>query len=277
MIKPALNILPELKEGSALHLIIEMGNYGISFTWFSKFPDSIEGTLIYHFEELLAPSEWISVLNSIYRNHSLGSMQHKEVLVRINFPESLFIPGEVYNQAAATELLIRSFQLGPEMAIRTDILKEEKLFNLYGIRKEILDFFQHHYPNMKLEHSSGEELSHFAGSSSLTCIIYHNAFKVFAFKENRFLYSGIFSYHKPIDTAYYLLKICESYGLDPASIPLRLCGMIDEYSILYNEIYKYFGDVSFLPVKEGTALQERIRFYPAHFFSHQTTHISCAS
>jgi len=275
--KPAFNILPEPFNQDTLKLLIEAGNYGISFTWFTRYPDSIEGILVYNLDQVLTPTEWLSALNEIYREQPLLQKTCSSVCFCVNFPDSMLVPGEYYNQATAKEMLISNFQTGPEYEIRTDVLKEQKIFNVYGIRKELFEFFQHHHPNLKISHSSSLELQNIPEDTSLTCIIYHNSFKVFAHHQDKFLYCGSFGYSKPVDTAYYLLKICDTYGLKPDQVPLRLSGMIDEYSILYNEMYKYFMNVSFIPAREGVNLHDRIRFYPSHFFSHQTFLITCAS
>lgn len=275
--KPAFNILPESFDQEQTGMIIEAGNYGISFTWFTRLPEAVIGILVYNFDRIFTPTEWISALNEIFREQPILKNQYSSVCFCVNFPETLFIPGELYNQASAKELINRTYQLGPESMIQTDVLKEQKLFNIYGVRNEIQEFFQFQYPRLKTAHSSSQELQYFLHSNAITCIVYHNSFKVFVINEGKFLFSGIFDYNKPVDTAYYLLRICETYGLNPEEISLNLCGMIDEYSILYNEIYKYFMNVTFLPAREGVNFHERIRFYPSHFFSHQTFLITCAS
>lgn len=275
--KPAFNILPEPSDRNGLSMLIEAGNYGISFTWFSRNPHAIVGIQVYNFETKMYPSEWMSTLLEIYDEQEILHLTFNEVCFCVDFPESVFIPGEMYEKASATNLLARAWQTEPDDLINTDILKDQKVFNVYALSKELEGFFKSRYSRLNITHSSSLELPVFSQSNSLTCIIYHNAVKVFAFDEGKFLYSGYCEYAKPVDAAYFLLKICHAYNLSPSVIPLRICGMIDAYSALYNELYKYFMHVEFLPAKEGIALHDRIKFYPPHFLSHQTMLTACAS
>ncbi|MBS1774603.1 MAG: DUF3822 family protein [Chitinophagaceae bacterium] len=275
--KPAFNISPSPGDQEGKNLLIEVGNYGVSFSWYRNNPNFLEGILVFNFDKFLTPSEWIGALNSMYRNYPVLGMPHHSIRVCINFPEFMLIPGEYYNPVNARELFSRTFQSGPEFEIITDVLKEEKIFMVYGVRKELYDFFQFHYPNWVMLHASVNEIRSWGKENSITCIIYHNAIKIIACRDGSFQYCGIFSFTKPVDVVYFLLKVCETYQLDPETIPLKLCGMVDEYSILYNEVYKYFGIVSFISENENFEMQERIRFYPNHFFCHHTIQISCAS
>ena len=275
--KPAFNILPEPSDRNGLNMLIEAGNYGISFTWFTRSPHAIVGIQVYNFDSKLFPSEWTALLHKIYDEQEIFRSAFREVCLCVDFPESIFIPGEMYDKATATDLLEKSWQTDPDDTICTDILKDQKLFNVYALNSEIETFFRSRYSKLNISHSSSLELPVLSQSNALTCIIYHNSIKVFAYENGAFLYTGYCAYAKPVDAAYFLLNICESYRLSPNTIPLRICGMIDVYSSLYNELYKYFMHVEFLPAKDGVEFHERIKFYPPHFLSHQTMLTTCAS
>jgi hypothetical protein len=85
-----------------------------------------------------------------------------------------------------------------------------------------------------------------------------------------------FEYEAAEDVAYYLLNICRQFDKQPETIPLKMSGMIDESSTLYNEIFKYFGQTeleAFAPATAIAALQE----YPSHFFSPLLKLATCVS
>ena len=51
-------------------------------------------------------------------------------------------------------------------------------------------------------------------------------------------------------------------------LTIRLSGMIDEYSLLYTELYKYFLLLVFDELPAQYQYPEELNKYPAHYFSH---------
>jgi len=274
--KPVFNILPGPSGLNNLNLLIEAGNYGISFSWFDHALNAMVGVQMYNFNTIHTPSEWISVLNQIYRDQPLLREAYHLVCFSSNFAETILVPGEFFVQSTIKELLSQVYQTRPTDIILTDMLKEEKLFNVYALPEDLYNFFQLKHNGITFSHSSSKEIRELSSESAMVCIVYHNALKVHLYSNHAILYSGIFEYTTPADMSYHLLKICKSYRIAADAIALKICGMIDEYSALYNEIYKYFLHVEFLVVNENIKLNERIKFYPSHFFCHQTILGTCA-
>lgn len=75
-----------------------------------------------------------------------------------------------------------------------------------------------------------------------------------------------YAYQAAEDVSYYLLNICKQLELEPATVTVKLAGMVDVSSAMYTEMLKYFLHVEpdALPMDSITPSLEE---YPAHFFS----------
>jgi hypothetical protein len=73
-----------------------------------------------------------------------------------------------------------------------------------------------------------------------------------------------------LDVVYYLLNICQKFGLSQEATHLSLSGLIDKDSALFKDIYQYFSDISF---NEGVSLNDD---YPAHYFTSIYQLAACA-
>ena len=114
------------------------------------------------------------------------------------------------------------------------------------------------------------------GEDSISVIFYPRRILAALTHNKEVVLFQSFEYEAAEDVAYYLLNICRQFNHDPGVIPLKMSGMIDESSTLYNEILKYFGHAeleAFAPAPAIAALQE----YPPNFFSPLLKLATCVS
>lgn len=274
--KTAFSILPARNENISLHLLIEAGNYGISFIWFTKAPLLVQGIAIYNGEANLHPQERENEIKNIFNsNHSLKH-SFSSVTVCYNFKESVLVPEKYYNTAAVDETVALIYGEHKGAVIKNDVIKPENIYNLYRVHKNIDAFFSDKLPAAAFCHSTSLQLNNKMTDTYLHCIIFHNAIKVIFYKEGKLQIIQQFGYHTPADVAYHLLNICSQYETEAGSLPLYLSGMIDKDSNLYNELYKYFLNINF-DIAPEAILSAEIKKYPPHFFSHLTALASCVS
>jgi hypothetical protein len=82
-----------------------------------------------------------------------------------------------------------------------------------------------------------------------------------------------YKYQKPEDVSYTLLNICRQFQLQ--DIHLQISGLLEETSVLYKEIYKYFTDIEFTSLSSEINYSEEITKFPAHYFSYIFAIDSC--
>jgi Protein of unknown function (DUF3822) len=277
-LKAAFNILPEGNDNGSLHLLTEVGEDGISFVWFSKAPVEIKGLVIYNFTDGLTYAEIAAEIDSIFKSNALFNDWYASVSICYGFKESLLIP-KAYNAATVIEPMLNlMYDSGNREDIKTETIEGTGILNAYAVDKKITSVLLTKFPNATCYHSNSLLLQRIRSQVQyLYCIIFHNSLKVFLFKDGALQLSQQFHYSKPVDVSYHLLNCCEQYQVNSSEMQLQLSGMIDAHSNLYNELYKYFLNIGFEPQQAGIISNDRIKFYPGHFFSHLTSLVSCVS
>jgi hypothetical protein len=132
------------------------------------------------------------------------------------------------------------------------------------------------FPGAAVRHSSSMQLQA-SGTTDIHCIVFHNTIKVILFNRGQLQFVQQFHYKTPEDVVYHLLNTCEKYDVTVNEVVLMLSGMIDARSNLYQELYKYFLNISFAAVSDEVFLSPDIKTFPAHFFSHLTALAKCVS
>lgn len=97
-------------------------------------------------------------------------------------------------------------------------------------------------------------------------IFYSYKMIVSLFVEGKCLLINSYDYQYAEDVSYYLLSIREENNID--NIALEVSGFIEKNSTLYNELYKYFKDISFARLSPLCEYSEDILHYPSHYFCH---------
>ena len=276
--KAAFNILPVKNENEPLHLLVEAGCYGISFIWFTKSPGDIKGLAVYNFVNSVSPSEIAEEINNVLRSHPVFSEPNASVTICYDFKESLLVPGEYHKQQTDKAMLGLVYDSDNNSDIKTDTVRDINIFNAYAVDKKIAAVLSGKFPAAAIYHSTSLHLEKIRPSGhQLYCIIFHNSLKVFLFKEGALQLVQQFTCSKPVDVTYHLLNCCGQYDMNATDVSLQLSGMIDAHSILYNELYKYFLNISFQQQDAAIIVHDKIKFYPEHFFSHLTALVSCVS
>ncbi|CAN5775482.1 hypothetical protein BH11BAC4_BH11BAC4_20020 [soil metagenome] len=276
--KAAFNILPEINENEPLHLLIEVGSYGIACSWFTKNPVDIKGLAVYNFISPDSNSDTASEIINVLSSNVIFTGSNASVTICYDFKESLLVPAEYHNMETGKGMLELVYNADHGTTIQTDAIAAIDIFNTYAVDKRITESFNNKFPGAVFYHSTSLQLQRINSSvEKMHCIVFHNTLKVFLFSEDGLQFIQQFNYSKPVDAAYHLINCCEQHDIKSSGINLKLSGMIDEHSNLYIELYKYFLNISFELPDEHITMHERIKFYPSHFFSHLTALVSCVS
>ena len=274
--KAAFNILPVKNENERLYLLIEAGDYGISFTWYSKDPLDVKGLTVYNFTWSTTAAEKAIELESILGSDAVFNEINESVHICYDFKESILVPAVFYKPGTEKALLELMHDTDNNSIIKSELIADK--FNTYAVENKIETLLLNRFPDAKTHHSTTLQLQNgFPAGDQLFCIIFHNTIKVILSRDGALQIVQHFSYAGHTDAAYHLLNCCEQYKLKSTAVTLHLSGLVDTSSMLYNELYKYFLNIEFDRIQDGINLQERIKFYPLHYFSHLTTLISCVS
>lgn len=275
--KTAFNILPERDGAEKLNLLIEVGYYGMSLLWFSKDPVDVKGIVVHNFVNKSLAEEISAEIESLLQSNTFFTDSHTSTTICYDFKESLLVPESYHNPAAADSMLGLVFATDKNSNIRSENTSANGIYNVYAVDKGIEALFLRNFPAASIRHTSSLQLQPKEEGESMHCIFSHNSIKVVIFKGTGLQLVQYFNYNTPVDAAYNLLNCCSQFGISASVVKMSLSGMIDETSKLYDELYRYFLHIEFDVPGDDIRFQDRIKFYPSHFFSHLTSLASCVS
>lgn len=260
-----------------MHLLVEAGCYGMSFAWYRKDPLVLHGVAVYNFNGKIMPEHVADEISKIIKANPSYTAMAIDITICYDWKENILVPAAHFDPEKVGHMLHLVHDTHTGYKIRTDQVKPLGCFNVYAVDERIDEIFNTQFHGASLFHSSSLVLQQLPMEGKmLYCIFFHNCINLFLI-DDRLLFSGQFQFKKPADAAYHLLNCCAQYDIEPSSVQLRLSGMIDAHSTLYNELYKYFLHIEFDPALKEISTNERVSFYPSHFFSHLTSMISCVS
>jgi hypothetical protein len=98
-------------------------------------------------------------------------------------------------------------------------------------------------------------------------VFYSDKMVVIIFKNGQLQLIQTFPYHDSKDPAYHLLNCCQQLKLDPEKLVFEASGLVERQSALYNELYKYFLQLSFEHIEDNIIITDELKEYPLHYFS----------
>lgn len=266
--RTVFEILPSSFDPETSKLLCEVSNEGFSFCIKDEEKNSFVGLGIYHFDKNKPPVGFPIALQIIFHQKEILSKKFKKVCVIYSFHESVLIPFPLYNRQKDSTLMNMMFgDLSSNQTILTDVITEQFLYNTYRVSTEISEVIQNQFQDASNMHQYSLLLKKPAMETDhLSVIFYAQKVIVCLIKDGKHQLVNTFNYQTPEDVSYVLLNICSQFKIESAH--LIISGLLEENSPLYKEIYKYFTEIEFATLPEGSLYSEEITKFPSHYFSY---------
>ena len=209
----------------------------------------------------------------IYDDDVLNAVNTNETFVVYNFPESNLVPERFYHSEAnkpLTELVYGD--LSKELVLNEKIPWWE-LHNVYRIPTGVHRLLQQKFHDGKYWHFYSLQLkchkmfNEKEQEQFLKLFFYSDKMIVIICRNGILQLIQTFSYQDSKDVAYHLLNCCHQLNLNQETIIMELSGLIERQSELYNELQKYFLNISFDNIGDNIMVTDELREYPLHYFS----------
>lgn len=265
---PSFAIRPADLTASEAHLMIEAGPAGISFV--AEDADHAFSSLVaYTFPLDMSNDQLASTMDDIIQNEPLLKYQFKKTDIVWTFPEALLVPNEWMNAANSGDMLDLVYGDLNRGEAKSDFMFKHNQHTVYRVPTAVADVFAKHFLFASQTHGYAVLPDLFANEpNKLYVIFYNNRLTAMLHKEDKLQAIQNFSYQSPEDAAFHLLDICRAFDIAPANVALRCSGMIDDRSSLFATLYKYFLTIGLVDPPANISLNEEIKKYPPHFFSH---------
>lgn len=214
--------------------------------------------------------------SALFEKLNLDGSAFYKVRISFDFPESTLVPGPHFNRDDAGFMLKNLYGVNGSSAIISESITEWQVYNVYAVPGRILDWVNKTFATGKYWHQYTISLPKIEAADPaghLMVDIRQHDCMVLVAAGGKLLLAQTFEYSSPEDVLYYLLKICQEFGLSQLEVRLSLSGLLDKQSVLYKELYQYFMRVEFREASWKDADKE----YPSHFFTSLNDLAQCES
>lgn len=199
-----------------------------------------------------------------------------QVLICYDYPHSSLVPSTVYKVEEKSTVLSCLTGSLTTNAVITESINEWQLHNVYAVPQDIHQGVSKSFSKGKYWHRNTINIKNNNASIEngvLMVNIRSTDFTVLASANGKILLARVYSYAIPDDILFYLIKICEQFGLQQEKVQIKLSGLIEQQSILYKDMYQYFLNITFRNTEWKAPVNDDS---PAHFFTSLNDLTKCA-
>ncbi len=270
---PVFEIEPQLIIPEKTNLIGEITEQGFIY-FFERDKDKlIEGLNSFHFKQNTS-NDLADGLKKIFSQQPLLSKNFNKVCISYSMPQSVLIPAEFYKPETNENMLNLMHGDVDSTIIFSDKIGNKNIYNVYRVDASVHHAVTSQFPLARLSHQYSLLIRNMADTGNvLQVVFYQEKFVAVLIKEGKLQIIQTYDYITAEDVSYHLLNICKQFEV--RDVQVKLSGMIENDSRLFNEIYKYFLNILFDDWSDEFTYTIAIREFPSHFFSHQFSIAAC--
>lgn len=273
--EPSFNIRTENAEAASLQVLVEAGTQGLALVAVDGSSKTVAHCAVWHFAAGTSPDAAAATIAELFAQEPLLQQTYQKASLVYSFAESILTPQEVFASVDASEMIQQMYGDAQDGIVRTDFVPSHRLHIVYRLPMAAARLaLQAH--TTTTGHQYAALLDGFSGDGdALWAIFYPHSVTILLRKAGALQIVQQFAYARPEDAAWYLLAVCEQFGVAVQEMPLTLFGMVDQQSALYAEVYKYFLHINFAALPTELTWPDALPQQPAHFFAHLFTALLC--
>lgn len=200
--------------------------------------------------------------------------RYKKVVICSAFADAILVPRKFFAQDS--NLLEVVYEDGGNIRFY-DFASQWQLVNLYSLPRSIFEVINEQFSDATFRHvytPALKVITEVDAPEQINVHILNKQFRIMVTMDNKLKLLQTYTFMAPMDVIYYLLKICNEFGMTQEQVHLTLSGFIEMESALYKDIYQYFTNISFA---QHAALEMPEHNYPQHFFTSLHNLAACVS
>ena len=234
--------------------------------------------------KLQTPGQFPEKINEILESASLTGLGFRQVRLLWTGLQYTLIPDALYDDHQSGTYLQFTQSLQPGSLVLSDRLKNLHAANAFAMPASIKETFDRIFPGHHTNHhltiliesllvankKAGTGMKVFANIRTM-------AFDLIILREGHLLFCNTFEYRTAEDLSYYLLFAFEQLKISPATTGITLIGEILKPSAIYDLLYKYIREVTFISRNPAWDYSFVFDELPAHFYYTLLNILTCES
>jgi hypothetical protein len=189
----------------------------------------------------------VSEIQEYLATHFSQSIAWQNALLKgyvvFDVSENSIVPNSLYNPSNNQNILSLMFGVDGNAEVMADANKYLDAMIVYRAGKDVLKTINEQMPTASVQHAISVELNDSALQGDFVqCLVMNKKIKYSIVKNGKLVVVNYVAYQTPIDVCYALLRACEFAQVDVQDVEVRLVGLIDVNSALFDEVKKFFGN-----------------------------------
>jgi Protein of unknown function (DUF3822) len=208
------------------------------------------------FDSVTNPSQVETFLSKIFEEKEEFKLDYDLVTLLHDNNLQTFVPQELFDEDYSGSYLQYNIKVYETDTFSNDTIENYNIKNVFIPYENINNFLIDHFGVFHYKHSYSVlvknclDLSKNIDKPLVYVHVQNQNFQVIAVKNQKLLLFNSFDFKTETDFIYYLLFTLEQLNFNPENIDIKLLGMITSNETLYNIMYKYIRNVSFVESKK---------------------------
>jgi hypothetical protein len=254
MVQPSFNIgagSPAECDAGNGQLLLFLSESWFAALWASKQDKRLHRFVVYPLDKSgdVPPAE---LLQEIFQQDPFFHIKVREQLLIYNYSECHLVPDHQFRHDMGASIMnLLSGNLKKGLVLHEKVIGRD-IHAVYRIPVDIHDLFQSKFIAGKYWHFYS---------------LFPEKLVVLAEQEGNLLLMQSYPYQQAEDVSWLILDISRNLGLKPQDVFLKISGLIDPISGLFQELEKYFPHIGFDPFDIQEWQQPALSSFPSHYFS----------
>ena len=190
-----------------------------------------------------------SVLLDFFKNHHFDKNNFSSVVIIYNTKEFVLIPTELHKTHLEKTTIETIHGDLTELELLNDNLAKWEMTNVFGVPKNQFQLIAQLFPSASHVHINSIYLKAIfkqlmeMQEQWVKLYFYPSYFNVVVIKDTQVQIMQSFYYETAEDVIYFLLTLTEQFNLDVTTLAMQISGLVENDSITYKELTKYFLNI----------------------------------
>lgn len=253
-------------------LLFQLEEHQYTYAVYDKRSGKLQLLKTVAFNSAFAPEAFSKFKVSVTAEDALQAM-YKEVKIGVVDSAFTLLPRTIFEEEKAKAYLSLTSPIDDQSTVLVNQVRGIFVRNVFSLPLAISSYLDEVFTHPKWFHASTALMEtairnrdQFA-DQQIILDIKPGVMYLMYYAKKEFVFMNQFKYVNKDDFLYYVLLMADQFEIDREHCDLKLSGEILPDSMLYNELWKFFSNISFLQPNEHIILPDALREKPVHMFN----------
>lgn len=220
-----------------------------------------------------SPGDMLSKLKVSVTSEDMLQVPFSEIKVSISYTPFTLVPRVLFKEELTRNYLSLSAEVLDSDTVTANNIKSAFIRNIFSVPAQDVAYIREVFDGPRLFHvgsallESAMRNKELFADQQLILDIKPGIIHLLYFEKKEFRFMNQFRFTNREDFLYFVLIVCDQFSVDRNTCDMKLSGEIMPDSQLFGELWKFFKNISFLPVNENIVLPKELQEIPLYIFN----------